>query len=243
MNSSNEILKCIEKFKAKEQLIRLVQYLSFLTQALLKNTKYTSVTLKAKKLSGNLSIVRKVLRFGMPVQVIMNIISRSKSKMKIIKFIRDLFSLLYYATDHLLYFYRVRLISWKKNLKHIQMVDVIRNLAWVCLLVAKIVDYVKEIHSVQKKIQKLSVSDTINYRNSDANERFCRLLQESDLLVLGIIASCLDLPVALYFLDPSKINPILTGALGSLSSIINLYQILKVSANEIPLFSKKAIKN
>jgi hypothetical protein len=223
MQSIKKSLLFLEKVEGKEQLIRLAQYIAFFLQAVFKRTCYTSFTRKNQKLSGNLSIVRKVLRFGMPLVVLSNLASHIRIQSgKYLKILCDLLSLLFYTSDHLLYFYRVRLITLAKNTKNMQIVDIVRNLAWVLFLVAKMIDNAMDVHKVQKKIQKLSISDDLNYRNNDANERFMKLLHQSDLLMLGIISCALDVPVALYFLDPSKISPIIVGALGSFSSIVHI---------------------
>jgi hypothetical protein len=216
-----------QKVQSKEQLIRLAQYFSFLMQALLKYTKYSKATKKFQKLSGNLSIVRKVLRFGMPLVVLSNISSELREKrINLFKIASHFLSLIFYLSDHLLYFYRVRLVTLEKNSKYMQIVDVIRSLAWVSFLIAKITDYTVDIHRVQKKIQKIKNYDG-NYRNTDASEKFNKLLSQSDMLVLGITARTFELPVALYFLDPGKINPVIVGVLGCLSSVVQIYKILK----------------
>lgn len=216
-----------DKVQTKEQLIRLTQYSSFLLQALLKHTSYTQATKKFQKLSGNLSIVRKVLRFGMPFVILSSIASElHNKKVRICKIASNFLSLIFYLSDHLLYLYRVRLITLVKNSKCMQIVDVVRSLAWVSFLIAKITDYTVEIHKVQKKIQKLQNCESNTYRNTDANEKFAKLLDQNDFLVLGIMARTFELPVALYFLDPGKINPVLVGILGCLSSLVQLYKIL-----------------
>jgi len=216
-----------EKVQAKEQLIRLAQYSSFLMQAILKHTSYTQATKKFQKLSGNLSIVRKVLRFGMPLIVLSSISSELRhKKVKICKVASNFLSLVFYLSDHLLYFYRVRLITLEKQSKFMQVADVVRSLAWVSFLIAKITDYTMDIHKVQKKVQKIQNSESNSYRNTDANEKFNRLLEQNDFLVLGITARTFELPVALYFLDPGKIHPILVGVLGCMSAMVQIYKIL-----------------
>ena len=69
----NEVLFFIERVEGKEQLIRLAQYFAFFINAISKNTKHISIARKAQKISGNLSIVRKVLRFGMPLRLLLTI--------------------------------------------------------------------------------------------------------------------------------------------------------------------------
>ena len=227
MLNSTEIMLFIEKVEGKEQLIRMTQYFWFLVHAVLKNTKYISLTRKAQKLSGNLSIVRKVLRFGMPLAVLLNIYYRlSSSRRKLLKLSGDFLSLLFYCSDHLLFLFRVRFILLEKNSKKLQYTDVIRNLSWVCYLIIKIIDTTTDIHKIQNKIQKLSSTSSFSYRNTEVHEQFLSLLHQSDVLVLGVIRNCLDIPVALYFLDPSKIHPILVGVLGTLSSLVETYKIV-----------------
>ena len=223
--NSKKILMFIEKVEGKEQLIRLVQYFAFAVHAALKNTRFVNFAQKAQKLSGNLSITRKVLRFGMPFAVVLNVFHRFSSKRdKVLKLFGDFFSLVFYLTDHLLYFYRIRLITLGKGSKRMQHVDILRNFAWVAFLVVKIVDSTMEIHKVQSKIQKLSAASSFSYRNIEANMFFTDLLKQSDGLMLGIIRNCLDIPVALYFLDSIKIHPVLVGILGTLSSLVQIYK-------------------
>jgi Peroxisomal biogenesis factor 11 (PEX11) len=227
MLNTQEVLFYIEKIEGKDQAIRLAQYLGFLVQALLKNTKYVSLIRKTQKFTGNLSIVRKVLRFGVILKVLRAIYhTLSSRKGKFLKLTIEILSLVYYITDHFLYFFRIRFIEVKKGSKFMQITDVIRNLSWVIYLIFKIINYTIKIHKVQSKIQKLSASSYVNYRIDEANEQFLKLLQQSDTLVLGIIIHAMDIPVALYFLDPSKISAVLAGVLGSLSSLAHMTGII-----------------
>ena len=107
-----------------------------------------------------------------------------------------------------------------------QYIDIIRNFSWISYLIVKIIDYVIKIHKVQNQMLIISNSRNLDNRHNEANDLFLNLLHQSDLLLLGIIRSCLDIPVALYFLDPSKIHPVLVGFLGSISSMVKIYKIL-----------------
>ena len=132
MQNPKEFFIFLEKLKGKEQMIRFVQYSAFLVLALTNRTKYISLTRKAQKLSGNLSMVRKVLRFGMPITNILNIknlFSLSGFKKKIFALLNNFLGLVFYFSDHHLYFYRIRLIKLEKGSKKLQTIDVIRNLA------------------------------------------------------------------------------------------------------------------
>jgi hypothetical protein len=75
-----------------------------------KGDKYADVKDRLDKLRGNMSLTRKVLRFGKPLPLIKAIMDRFKAHEKkpvrniLLRTISDISLALYFASDHPLYF-------------------------------------------------------------------------------------------------------------------------------------------
>ncbi len=75
---------------------------------------------RLEKLQGNMSLTRKVLRFGKPLPLVKAIMDRFKQHQKspvrniTLRTISDISLILYFLTDHPLYFQRIGLVKMDK---------------------------------------------------------------------------------------------------------------------------------
>lgn len=82
-----------------------------------------------------MSLTRKVLRFGKPIQMIKNIMDRFKNHEKspvrniLLRTVSDVFLLLYFVTDHPMYFQRIGFIKLEKST--VDSIDWWNNIFWL----------------------------------------------------------------------------------------------------------------
>ncbi len=82
-----------------------------------------------------MSLTRKVLRFGKPIPLIKTILDRFKEHEKkpvrniFLRTLSDIFLILYFLTDHPLYFQRIGFVKMEKDL--VNNIDWINNVFWL----------------------------------------------------------------------------------------------------------------
>jgi hypothetical protein len=159
MNTSDKVLKYMSSFSGREKALRTVQYVTRTIYGALRNSSYKDLAEKAWNLSRNIALVRKVLRFGMPIGVTINLIRRQLGDMptltKMIKNIADIFLILYYLTDHILYIRHVGLIPHPLESKFIQRVDLINNITWLIENIFTVIGDALDIHALQQQLQEM----------------------------------------------------------------------------------------
>jgi Peroxisomal biogenesis factor 11 (PEX11) len=123
-------------------MCRFVQYFSMFIIPILaaKGEKYNDYKDKLDKLRANMSLTRKVLRFGKPFPLIKAIYDRFKAHEKkpvrniLLRTISDISLALYFVTDHPMFFQRIGFIKLEKPL--LDLIDRWNNILWLveCLL-------------------------------------------------------------------------------------------------------------
>jgi hypothetical protein len=114
---------------------------------------------RIEKLGANMSLTRKVLRFGKPLPLVKAIIDRIAEHQK--KHVRnfwlrnldDFFLMLYFLTDHPLYFQRIGLIQMDKNL--VSKIDYWNNVFWLLNAVLDIYCDLSDFMYLQNEIKIL----------------------------------------------------------------------------------------
>jgi hypothetical protein len=82
---------------------------------------YIDLKERLEKLAGNMSLTRKVLRFGKPLSLVKSIMDRIKQhekspvRMVFWRTLSDISLILYFLTDHPLYFHKIGLIKLDKK--------------------------------------------------------------------------------------------------------------------------------
>ena len=116
--------------------------------------------IRLTKLKANMSMTRKVLRFGKEIPLITGMRDRIRShevtpqRMILFKSLSDFFLILYFFTDHPLFFNNIGLYKYTTNF--VQRCDYINNVFWLVSSLFDIMCTVVEINHVQKKIKKVA---------------------------------------------------------------------------------------
>ena len=139
-------------------MCRIIQYfLKFFIPVLQsQGPRFVELTDRLSKLAANMSITRKVLRFGKPLPLIKAIIDRIREhqrkgvKMVFWRTISDLCLIIYFLTDHPLYFQRVGLAKMDKPL--LNSIDWWNNFFWLMNALLDMMCDIVELYHLQKEI-------------------------------------------------------------------------------------------
>ncbi|CAG9327271.1 unnamed protein product [Blepharisma stoltei] len=230
MESAEKYLSLLNQSDFREQCIRLVQYFSLGIKSGLKYTNMNEISKKAGRLNGNLHMVRKVLRFGMPIGVLITLYRRLSNKnldiIKLAKTLENLVSLVYYFSDHFLFLHKIEIIHMPQESKTVFLVYVLRNLSWVIDngLIA-LINAIK-VHKGNIQLQKMR-DQNLHTQFSQSKDRYRALVRKNEFLQWVMIKSIFDIPIAIYYLDKKKFHPTIIGILGTVTSIIYLLQCWK----------------
>ncbi|CAG9312450.1 unnamed protein product [Blepharisma stoltei] len=232
MELSNKILIALGKTDFRENCLKLIQYISKILHDRLGFTNYSEIALQANILSMNISIARKVLRFGLPLGVMIMLRKRYRLKnFSKIEWSSDIISLIFLFADHLLYFQQIKVIGIPIDSNWTMIVEIVRNLAWLLKSIVTIVSDSIKIHKLQIKIHQV-VKLAHRNENSEliykqAKEDYKQLLIQNNLLVWNFLKSILEIPIPIYYLDQARGYSTLVGILGSFSALIGINQSWK----------------
>ena len=115
---------------------------------------------RLNRLKASMSMTRKVLRFGKEIPLITGIRNRlaqheiTPQRMILYRILSDLTLILYFFTDHPLYFNSVGF--WKYSPKFIKNCNYINNVFWLLSSIFDIACTVVEINYLQKQIKKVT---------------------------------------------------------------------------------------
>mmetsp|Transcript_18773 Transcript_18773/g.34034 ORF Transcript_18773/g.34034 Transcript_18773/m.34034 type:complete len:223 (-) Transcript_18773:31-699(-) len=219
MEIADKVVAFLAKTKGRDKSIRVFQYITRGMNDGLKGGSLAELADRAQKVSAALAMTRKVLRFGLPIGITLNLLKRGWRDL--FRSAADLSLLLYFLSDHLLYFYKVGAV---KAPSYAGKVDLWNNIFWIFDNVFTIIADCLDIHRVQTSIQEI-VDKNLHVQHSQQRKEYEALLQKSDLLVWDIIRAAGDIPLCIFFIDNSKFNPVFIAALGTLTSLIGCYQV------------------
>ena len=121
--------------------------------------RYLDLKDRLDKLSGNMSLTRKVLRFGCPIPLFLGILNRLKEnekkpqRMVFTRTISDTMLILYFLTDHPLYFQRIGFAKFSKSF--MSKCEYINNIFWLINSVLDMMCDIVDLYYIQKEIQAL----------------------------------------------------------------------------------------
>lgn len=124
-----------------------------------KGAHYNDTVARLGKLKASMSQTRKVLRFGKEVPLITGIrnrlIAHEKSPQKMVfwRTISDISLILYFFTDHPLYFNGIGF--WKYEANFISNMDYINNVFWLINSVLDIVVTMADMNDIQAQLKSL----------------------------------------------------------------------------------------
>mmetsp|Transcript_40374 Transcript_40374/g.29748 ORF Transcript_40374/g.29748 Transcript_40374/m.29748 type:complete len:156 (+) Transcript_40374:1-468(+) len=130
-------VKLINTKLGRDKTCRIIQYfIKFLLPILqAQGPRYLDLKERLEKLASNMSMTRKVLRFGSPIPLIIGMMSRMKEneqkpvRMFFWRTVSDFMLILYYLTDHPLYFQKVGFAKFDSAF--IQLLDKWNNIFWL----------------------------------------------------------------------------------------------------------------
>ncbi len=133
----DKIIYMLSTRLGRDKTCRVIQYfLMMITPKLqAKGAHYNDLVQRLTKLRGSMSQTRKVMRFGLEIPLIKGIrerlIQHEKSPVRMIfwKTISDISLILYFFTDHPMYFNQIGLFKYEKN--YIENMDYINNVFWL----------------------------------------------------------------------------------------------------------------
>ena len=145
----------------RDKCCRIIQYfiMGLIPTLQAKGAHYQNLIQRLNKLRVSMSQTRKVLRFGKEIPLITGIRNRlnahEKSPQKFIfwRTISDIALILYFATDHPLYFNSIGF--WQYDKKFIQNLDYINNVFWLLNSVFDLFITLGDMKDVQDEMKAL----------------------------------------------------------------------------------------
>lgn len=117
MEPVDKFIAMLNSTTGRDKLCRWVQYFSKFAAGLLINSmlfgqgKNKALAAKISALSANMSLTRKVLRFGRPISVFKDLMAKldngEVAGFGAFRFLGSLFLGLYFLSDHLVYFQKI----------------------------------------------------------------------------------------------------------------------------------------
>ena len=157
------MLTIINSGAGRDKMCRIIQYFlhAFIPTLEPRGAHFKELLVRLGKLKGSCSHTRKVLRFGKELPLIINIRNRlalhETQPVRMIEYrtLSDLALILYFFTDHPLYFHGIGL--WKYSASFMTNMGYINNVFWLLHSLFDIMVTIVEISHVQGEIQKQAV--------------------------------------------------------------------------------------
>ncbi|CAD8058777.1 unnamed protein product [Paramecium sonneborni] len=115
MQNFKRVVILLSKTSGRDKSCRILQYFGKFCAEQLKELNQNELSLKCKNLSSNMSLTRKVLRFGRTIGIIISIIELSKSKgnkaIILNKILMNISCFLYFLVDHTHWFCKIQVIQ------------------------------------------------------------------------------------------------------------------------------------
>lgn len=157
-----KMINIINSGAGRDKMCRVIQYTIMALLPILKarGAHFNELSARLSKLKSNMSMTRKVLRFGKEIPLITGIRNKlalhevSPQRMILYKVLSDLTLILYFFTDHPLYLHNVGF--WKYSPQFMKNCDYINNVFWLLSSLFDIMVTVVEINHLQKQIKKVA---------------------------------------------------------------------------------------
>ena len=197
MELGQKTINFLATTRGRDKLFRVIQYFCRLLTGL-SRSKLPTLSDRSSKLSQNMGLTRKVLRFGLPFDLLLQILRRYQTgghqNLGWIRSISQVFGALYFLSDHVLYAYKVGLLVERKDSGVVSAVDVFNNLVWLVEDVLCIVSDAIDVHSIQLKLQSMR-DKGMHSKQSDGRKQYLDTLKQNNLLLWDIIRAAGDVPV------------------------------------------------
>ena len=145
----------------RDKMCRVIQYfiMGIIPTLKDKGAHYHDLAERLMKLRSQMSLTRKVIRFGKELPLVVGIRNRLRlhekdpQRMIFFRTLSDLSLILYFATDHPLYFNNIGF--WKYDKKFIENCDYINNVFWLLNDLFDIACTLADMMHLQKEIKAL----------------------------------------------------------------------------------------
>ena len=161
MDQLEKLTEIIQGGAGRDKLCRIIQYaiMGILPTMQGKGAHYHNLMERLIKLRVSMGMTRKVLRFGKEIPLLVGIRNRLRlhekdpQRMIFWRTLSDLSLILYFATDHPLYFNNLGF--WKYDKKFIENCDYINNVFWLLNDLFDIMCTLADMMHLQKDIKAL----------------------------------------------------------------------------------------
>lgn len=151
-----KMINIINTGAGRDKTCRIIQYsiMAFLPLLKARGAHFNELVVRLSKLKSSMSMTRKVLRFGKEIPLITGMRNKladhevSPQRMITYKMLSDFTLILYFFTDHPLYFHNVGL--WKYSNSFMDKCDYINNVFWLVSSLFDIVVTVAEINYLRR---------------------------------------------------------------------------------------------
>ena len=145
----------------RDKMCRVIQYfiMGILPTLKSKGAHYQDLHDRLNKLKSNMSATRKVIRFGKELPLIVGIRNRLRlhekdpQRMIFFRTLSDLSLMIYFFTDHPLYFNNIGF--WKYDKKFIDSCDYINNVFWLLNDLFDIICTLSDMKQLQKEMKDI----------------------------------------------------------------------------------------
>ncbi|TNV75711.1 hypothetical protein FGO68_gene16851 [Halteria grandinella] len=196
----NKILRILTTPAGRDKLCRLVQYFLLMLIPLL--SQYSGIVIPQLEIvRSHMSFLRMAMRFEKPYPMMRGIARRHNSihryePLAILRSIGDAFLVLYFLTDHPMFFHRLGYLTY--SAKFADDLDLVNNLFWLAnCVIEMIVDSLEIVFMQQWQTRK----------------------------IMDFLVNVSDLPIIFFFLNFSDFGPVLAGLCGTFASLSVLWRI------------------
>ena len=214
--------------RSKEKCMRLVQYLCYLLHGLASRAAWAKeVMVRSRKLGVNLALMRKIVRLGVPLELLAAIYRRAKegghANAGWVRSLSQSCRVLYLLSEHLLLGFRLGVLQSHPSDYRLPLLKSFNKLVWLAedllTLAANAFDMqaltLELQHMKDLNLDKKTQEDQVKYRA--ATQRFLHLQ-------LDTVRAAGDLPVILYYMQSNLFSGAFVGLMGTITSAIGCYQ-------------------
>lgn len=212
----------------KEKCMRLGQYFCYLLHGIIgKSEILAEIAKKARNLGMNLALMRKIVRLGVPIELIYAIyrrfVEKKTEKSSLIRSLAQIFRVFYLLTDHALLCYRINLVKSHFGDWKLPLLDSFNNFMWLFEVILTLIANSYELNTLETEL--VTMQDK-NYHQMQGKERdlYQNTLNRLKITQLDTIRGVGDLPLILFFMRKELFSGSFIGGMGVITSIIGCYQ-------------------
>jgi hypothetical protein len=215
--------------RSKDKCMRLVQYLCCLLHGLSSRTGWAKdvVMSKSRKLGMSLALMRKIVRLGVPLELLAAIYRRTKegglANSGWMRSLAQFFRVVYLLSDHFLLCFRLGVLQSRPSGWRLPLLKSFSKLVWLAEVLLTLVANAFDTQALALDIQNMQDLN-LDKKTPDDQAKYRLATQRFFLLQLDTVRAAGDLPVIMYFMQPSLFSGAFVGLMGTITSAIGCYQ-------------------